>query len=257
MTAQLDALLADAITSDYEEGQERKIGTSRVIAVIFGATLVAFMLGVAIVDARSNEGSNIATQSALVARIDEFRQRLVEIEQEVSVANKDLRAAEAAKLAGTSLGIQAAQRLDQLQRAAGFTEISGLGVSVTLTDAIADPLVPNAAIEQGNVVDSDLQMVVNGLWQAGATAIAINDHRLTSNSAIRSAGQAILVDYRPLVPPYRVVAIGKNADALAGRFRENQAGLFLEQLEARYGVLWELETIGQVTLPAASESGGN
>lgn len=116
---------------------------------------------------------------------------------------------------------------------------------------------PNAATEMSRVVDSDLQMVVNGLWQAGALAISINDHRLTSNSAIRSAGQAILVDYRPLVPPYQVVALGKNADALAGRFRENQAGLFLEELQSRYGILWTLETVGQVTLPAAANSGGN
>jgi uncharacterized protein YlxW (UPF0749 family) len=54
------------------------------------------------------------------------------------------------------------------------------------------------------------------------------------------------------VRPYKITAIGKNADALAGRFRENQGGLLLEQLELRYGVVWELETIGQVTLPAAT-----
>lgn len=127
-----------------------------------------------------------------------------------------------------------------------------MGVSVTLDDAISDELIPDAALQSGRVVDSDLQMVVNGLWQAGATAVSINDHRLTGASAIRSAGQAILVDYRPLVRPYKIVAIAKNADALAGRFRENQGGLLLEQLELRFGVVWELETVGQVTLPAST-----
>lgn len=258
MTAQLDALLADAIVSDYEEGQERKIGTSRVILAIFGATLVAFLLGVAIVDARSNAGANQTTKAALIQRIKDVTDRVSGLEQEVQGANKDLQVAEQAKLAGTSLGTQAQIRLEQLRKGAGFTEVTGNGVSVQLDDASSAVLVPNAAIESGRVVDSDLQMVVNALWQAGASAIAVNDHRLTSNSAIRSAGEAILVDYRPLVRPYRVVAIAKNADALAGRFRENQGGLLLEQLEARYGVLWELETIGQVTLPAATNTvGGN
>lgn len=257
MTAQLDALLADAIAPDYELGQERKIGTSRVIAAIFGATVVTFMLGVAVVDARTNASGNKATHDALIGRISDTTARVNAVEQEMLQASKDLQAAEQAKLAGTSLGSQAQTRLEQLRKAAGFTEVSGLGIAVTLNNSQVDSVIPNSATVTGSVVDSDLQMVVNGLWQAGATAIAINDHRLTSNSAIRSAGQAILVDYRPLVPPYRVLAVAKNADALAGRFRENQAGLYLEQLEARYGILWTLETLGQVTLPAAVDSGGN
>lgn len=257
MTAQLDALLADAIAPDYELGQERKIGTSRVIAAIFGATVVTFMLGVAVVDARTNESGNKSTHDALLGRISDTTARVNAVEQDMLQASKDLQAAEQAKLAGTSLGSQAQIRLEQLRKAAGFTEVSGLGIAVTLNNSQVDSAIPNSATVSGSVVDSDLQMVVNGLWQAGATAIAINDHRLTSNSAIRSAGQAILVDYRPLVPPYRVVAIAKNADALAGRFRDNQAGLYLEELEARYGILWTLETLGQVTLPAAVDSGGN
>lgn len=252
MTAQLDALFADAIASDFEQGQERKIGTSPIIATIAGATAVAFMLGVAIVDSRSNSSVNQSTKSALITRINEVDSRVNSLELQVAGANRDLQAAEQAKLAGTSLGTQAQVRLEQLRVAAGFTEVTGLGVSVTLDDAIEDTLIPEAALQAGRVVDSDLQMVVNGLWQAGATAVSVNDHRITSSSAIRSAGEAILVDYRPLVRPYKVVAIAKNADALAGRFRENQGGLLLEQLELRFGVVWELETIGQVTLPAAT-----
>jgi uncharacterized protein YlxW (UPF0749 family) len=252
MTAQLDALLADAIASDYEAGQERKTGTTPIIATIAGATIVTFMIGVALADSRSNSSVNQTTKTELISRIDEADNRVASLEQQVSQANRDLQAAEQATLAGTSLGTQAQVRLDQLRIAAGFTEVSGMGVSVTLDDAISDELIPDAALQSGRVVDSDLQMVVNGLWQAGATAVSINDHRLTGASAIRSAGQAILVDYRPLVRPYKIVAIAKNADALAGRFRENQGGLLLEQLELRFGVVWELETVGQVTLPAST-----
>ncbi len=252
MTAQLDALLADSIASDYEAGQERKTGTTPIIATIAGATIVTFMIGVALADSRSNSSVNQTTKTELISRIDEADNRVASLEQQVSQANRDLQAAEQATLAGTSLGTQAQVRLDQLRIAAGFTEVSGMGVSVTLDDAISDELIPDAALQSGRVVDSDLQMVVNGLWQAGATAVSINDHRLTGASAIRSAGQAILVDYRPLVRPYKIVAIAKNADALAGRFRENQGGLLLEQLELRFGVVWELETVGQVTLPAST-----
>jgi uncharacterized protein YlxW (UPF0749 family) len=100
-------------------------------------------------------------------------------------------------------------------------------------------------------------MIVNGLWQAGATDIAINGRRLTPTSAIRAAGEAILVNYRPMSPPYVVSAIGSDADQLAGRFRENPAGLLLEELETQYGVIWELQTVGDTTLPAASSTSKN
>ena len=65
------------------------------------------------------------------------------------------------------------------------------------------------AAAQGRVLDRDLQIVVNGLWAAGAEAISINGQRLTALSAIRSAGEAILVDFRPLSPPYVVSAVGE------------------------------------------------
>jgi uncharacterized protein YlxW (UPF0749 family) len=129
-------------------------------------------------------------------------------------------------------------------------------VTVTIDDAPIDPLQGDET-PPGQVIDRDLQMIVNGLWQAGATDIAINGRRLTSTSAIRAAGEAILVNYRPMSPPYVVSAIGPDADQLAGRFRDNPAGLLLEELETQYGVIWELQTVGDIMLPAASSTSKN
>ncbi|CAM5647734.1 membrane protein [Streptomyces purpurascens] len=53
-----------------------------------------------------------------------------------------------------------------------------------------------------------MQRVVNGLWESGAEAVSINGQRLTALSAMRAAGDAILVDNKPLVPPYTVLAVG-------------------------------------------------
>ena len=52
-------------------------------------------------------------------------------------------------------------------------------------------------------------------------------------------------------------AIGPDADQVAGRFRENPAGLLLEELEAKYGVIWELQTVGEIRLPAATSTSKN
>jgi uncharacterized protein YlxW (UPF0749 family) len=66
-------------------------------------------------------------------------------------------------------------------------------------------------VPEGRVRDADLQDVVNGLWAAGAEAVAVDGQRLTALSAIRSAGESVLVDLRPLSPPYTVEAVGDPA----------------------------------------------
>ena len=255
--ASLDALLADALASDYAGTQKTQYknrsgqDTFRVLIVAGAATLVTLVLGMAIAQTRLEATENSLTRSALVERVQAADRRVQTLETNVLTAQNDLIAAEASILAGTSLGEQAQQRLERLRSATGQTEVSGNGVSVTIDDA---PITTDGALvnEPGKVMDTDLQVIVNGLWQAGASDISINGRRLTPTSAIRSAGEAILVNYRPLVPPYVVTAIGKDADSLAGRFRESSAGILLEELEATYGVFWELQTIGQVTLPASA-----
>ena len=251
LDASLDALLADALASDYSEDHTAvDHGKFSVVFVAVAATIVTLVLGMAIAQTRLQASENSLTRNALVDRVHAADKRVQQLEATVLTAQRDLLDAEQATLAGTSLGEQASERLLRLRAATGQAEVTGDGVSVTVDDAPADPLT-DVTEQPGKVIDRDLQMIVNGLWQAGATDIAINGRRLTPTSAIRSAGSAILVNYRPLSPPYVVVAVGADPNQIAGLFRENAAGLLLEQLEAQYGVIWELQTVGEVTLPAA------
>lgn len=252
--ASLDSLLADALTSDYAGTAGEEHGRFSVVFIAGATTVVTLVLGMALAQTRIQANENLTTRAALIDRVKAADDRVAALESKVQVAQSDLQSAEQAKLAGTSLGQQANERLARLRTAAGFTEMTGNGVEVTLADAPIDATAPNDAVQPGRIVDRDLQQVVNGLWQAGAKGVAINGRRLTGTSAIRAAGDAILVDYRPVLPPYQIVAIGDDANQVAGKFRENQAGLLLEELEAQYGVIWELQTIGQTTLPAAGGS---
>lgn len=255
--ASLDALLSDALTSDYvNTAPNQDQGKLRILFIAGAATLVTLVLGMAIAQTRTQANEYSLTRDALVERVTAADRRVQELEATVLTAHEDLLNAEAAVLAGTSLGDQARARLERLRIATGQTEVSGDGVTVTIDDAPLDPLSEDGT-PPGKVIDRDLQMIVNGLWQAGATDIAINGRRLTPTSAIRAAGEAILVNYRPMSPPYVVTAIGQDADQLAGRFRENPAGLLLEELETKYGVIWELQTAGNVTLPAANTTSKN
>jgi uncharacterized protein YlxW (UPF0749 family) len=93
-------------------------------------------------------------------------------------------------------------------------------------------------------------MLSNGLWAAGAGAIAINGQRLTPTTAIRTAGEAILVDYRPLSPPYEVTALG-DPGGLQSRLMASAAGDRLRSLESRFGIRFELRRESEATVPAA------
>lgn len=255
--ASLDALLADALTSDYsnasaDEGKSR----FRIVLVAGAATLVTLVLGMAIAQTQSQANENSVTRDALVERVNAADRRVQELEATVLTAQSNLLNAEAAALAGTSLGDQARTRLERLRIATGQTEVVGDGVKVTVDDAPVDPT-STGETPPGQVIDRDLQLIVNGLWQAGATDISINGRRITPTSAIRAAGDAILVNYRPMSPPYVVSAIAPDADKLAGRFRDNPAGLLLEELETKYGVIWELQKVSDILLPAASSTSSN
>lgn len=251
----LDSLLADAVASDYEATSADR-HTSIVVKVLAAtsAVLLALVFIAAVVDKRAQADQVSTTRQALVDRITAADKRVAQAQKNVAQSNLDLAAAESAHLAGTSLGEQARKRLEVLRRVTGFADLSGPGLQVTLNDAPTSGLVPGTDILLGKVQDSDMQSVVNGLWAAGAKGIAINGQRLTALSAIRNSGEAILVDYRPLSPPYRVVAISERADATAGTFRDGVAGLMLEELSNKYGVVWNISTLGETTIPAASSS---
>jgi uncharacterized protein YlxW (UPF0749 family) len=124
-------------------------------------------------------------------------------------------------------------------------------IEVKDAPAAADPVTGAAGGDNpGRVLDRDLQAVANALWDAGAEGIAINGERLSSTSTIRRAGAAILVGFRPVTSPYRVVAIGPGD--LDRRFERSPTGELFRQLSRAYGMSIEVERQRGVTLPAAA-----
>ena len=140
--------------------------------------------------------------------------------------------------------------LQDLAMASGAVEVRGPGLELTLDDSRA---AQNGApgSEEGRVQDVDLQVIVNGLWSAGAEGVAINGHRLTTTSAVRSAGQAILVDLAPVVRPYTVQALGDPADLEAGLASTNAAG-HMVALRETYGITVEAVAREEMVLPGSS-----
>ncbi|WEV24119.1 DUF881 domain-containing protein [Streptomyces sp. 71268] len=139
---------------------------------------------------------------------------------------------------------------------AGATEVRGPAFKLVIDDAKGagggggGPREGSGFSDTGRVRDRDMQRVINGLWQSGAEAIAVNGQRLTALSAIRAAGDAILVDNRPLVPPYTVLAVG-DGERLRTAFEDSADGQYLKVLQENYDIRVRTSVQDEARLPVA------
>ncbi len=137
---------------------------------------------------------------------------------------------------------------------AAAVPLKGPGLTLTIDDAPsvdADANAgsrPSSGFQEGRVTSGDLQIIVNGLWGSGAEAIAINGHRLSSTAAIRFAGQAIIVDFRPLARPYVITALG-DPKGMQQIFEPSFAGVYLDQLTQEFQIRSSLTTSDDLTVP--------
>jgi len=222
--------------------------SGRVVAVVASVAIGA-LLAVAGVRAAAGAPAADRGRRELLARISDSTTRTDALAAQAAQLRAD-DAALQARLGGAGAAADAA-RADALAVDVGAVAVQGPGLRVVLSDAPQDATAADAPAGSGRVVDRDLQTVVNGLWLAGAEAVAVNGQRLTSLSAIRAAGGALLVDYRPLTPPYALSAVGDPA-ALQTRLAAESAGRYLRALQDNYGIGVRIETADALRLPAAS-----
>lgn len=106
----------------------------------------------------------------------------------------------------------ARDQADALRQTAGFTELHGPGMTVTLNDSPrrGSDFGGNAPDNDDLVVhQGDVQAVVNALWAGGAEAMTIMDVRVISTSAVRCVGNTLLLHGQVFSPPFKITAIGE------------------------------------------------
>ena len=135
-----------------------------------------------------------------------------------------------------------------LQVFSGLSSVKGEGIEIVINDAIKTDSLETSDLELARVYDSDIQLLVNALWASGAESVSINKSRLTSTSAIRSAGDAILVNYRPLLPPFVISAIGDND--LRDRLIKHPDYLDLQFVVKTYGLGFNVSEIKDIEMIA-------
>ena len=178
---------------------------------------------------------------ALSATVD----RLASTAVSLRAASDELRAQ-----ALSPAGPGALARLHDAERASASLPVTGPGLHLVIDDAPATPgQNPDPA---SRVTDRDLQRVVNGLWASGAEAISIGGVRLTARSSIRNAGQAVLVDFRPVSLPYSIDAIGEPA-ALQKAFAASGAAVDMRGLASAFGIRFSVSRAATLMLPAGAD----
>lgn len=167
--------------------------------------------------------------------VENLGKQLVRLREDVVAARRRLSATSA----------EDARRLRDVQMWAGTTGMAGPGLEVRLSDTDREVKTDDDR-ESLSVQDVDLQLVVNALWEAGAEAVAVNGQRLVATSPIRAAGETITVNFRPLVPPYEVKAIGADRR----RFERSEVAERFEQWVDDYGLGFTIRSRSKVVVPA-------
>jgi len=209
---------------------------------------MGFLLAVAYTRTMAEEPERSRARAGLVTQVHD-RQAVTDALQ----TRADQLREEVARRRDAALTDTDAARLRALEAGTGLGRVRGDGVVVQVDDAppSVDAVTGKGPDDYGRVIDRDLQDIANALWAAGAEAVAINGQRLTATSTIRTAGQAILVDHRPVAPPYRVAAIGP--ESLERAFAASEAARLMRGLAKEYGLGYQLRRAAGLTLPAAAE----
>lgn len=144
------------------------------------------------------------------------------------------------------------------REAAGFTALTGPGLTVELDDAPqpADGRRPADASNDDLVVhQGDVQAVVNALWAGGAEAMSIMGVRVLATSAVRCVGNTLLLHGRVYSPPFRITAIGDPA-ALQRALAESEGVQLFKDAVDHYQLGYRETVESTVTVPAYEGSTG-
>jgi uncharacterized protein YlxW (UPF0749 family) len=256
-------LLIDLVTNTLDPGYaaaaNRLGGPARHrydrAAVAVGCLLIGFVLVVAYVRTHRGAPEAAKVHDSLVDRVRSAQKQGDSLAARVQRLEQQLSAAEQQALPG---GSGVTRRRDAAELAAGQTAATGPGLTVTLREPAKKTGGPTTgrggttSIDATNILtDRDVRSVVNELWHDGAEAIAVNGVRLTPTSAIRFAGQAVLVDFQPISSPYRIAAIG-DADTLATDFAQSAVASRYQTLVSVDGIGFKFDESRRLKLPASA-----
>lgn len=243
----LDLITRQSLDEDYQHVAEQRAAGLKAVAhrrpavTVVALAVFAVLVTVAAVQTSRDAGVRNEDRGQLINRIEARRTAITHLQA-------DLGRLRAANVAADAAYQEMGQQLSQLEShvvtlgtTTGFRTLTGAGVRVTVDDGSG---------QDQEVRDSDLQLLVNGLFEAGAGGVAVNGQRVTALSALRNSGQAIRINDVSLSPPYDVEAVG-DVRTLQARLSNTTSGARFLDLVNQYGMPHGMQNVSKLALPAA------
>lgn len=181
-------------------------------------TVLCLLLGLILANTLRDRISLDLQNSSLNSKLSEYQAQLTQLQEEnltLSLDNETL-LAEKDRVTDEILEEQGftdlALRLSKVRMLAGFTEVTGPGITITLNDStISDP---SDLTQTGLIHSQDILYVVELLKSAGAQAIAVNGERIVNTSVISCLGPTVRINDARHPVPFIITAV---CDTVTGR----------------------------------------
>ena len=252
-TPLLTLITARSMDEDYAHvAQKRAVaGDARPRAVrphwssFLAIAALGVMAAVVAVQTDREAPANELSRAALVQQIDNRSDDVRALQADVARLTR-FNAAVASNSTRTQTDLGDVEtRVRRAELTTGFSSVHGPGVRITVDNRPGDEV-------DGEVLDEDLATLVDGLFEAGAEAVAINDQRINALGGIRNTNRAVHVNGRPVNAPYTVSAIG-DPRTLQARLVETYQGQQWFGRVNNFGFVYEAENVDDIRLPAAPE----
>ena len=206
--------------------------------------VLGFLLVTSVNSARADRRASEPRKLELIRIIEARRSQVGDLDAAVAELRGQVAGAERVEARKSAAIATATETATRLAIAAGTVAVRGRGVQVRLADSDREARSPDDA-SAGRIHDVDVQLVVNALLAAGAEALAINGNRLVATTAIRSAGDTLVVNFRPLRPPYRIDAIGADL----AKFNDSEIAERFRRWEKLFGLSYAASRQDKLTVP--------
>lgn len=240
-----EAAARRAASGDTHKSKDPRVRFSP--AMVFGMVALGLLLTIAALQVRDEAPVVDAERESYIEKIRAEQTHVQGVRDQLTALGAEIAELEEAYLQSTAVGQAVQNELERVSGLSGQAPVRGPGVVVILEDSETQTGDPEEL-----VLAADLQVVANGLWAAGAEAIAINGVRLTALSAIRGVDRVPLVGYETVSPPYEVSAIG-DGSRLAVEFSNGPASGWLQAMVEK-GPTYDIQAKEELALPAASTS---
>lgn len=215
----------------YKQSREFNTVLTGIVLGIF-----ALLVAIAAIQTRTDRPTTERERETLISDVDARKTRLANREAAAERLRDEVDELKSAVVAFDP----AYEDLRMMTADRGATG-PGIRVRTSPSDAFPDA-----------ISDGDLQTLVNGLWYAGAEAVAINGKRIGSLSSIRIAGGIMKVNYDPIGPPYEIVALG-DAESLEDRFTQTAVGRGWEERQNRDELSFDVAGSDDLSVGAAPD----